>query len=107
MARPGSKKRPGITAAAVWSSGSSAFGVGKTTLADELQQRLPGAMPLDPESVGFILREWVGAPVSCDFQDRPPTLRDDGAKSQEKPRALLLCSRVRGCSPDLRGPPGR
>ena len=53
----------------VWING--AFGGGKTTLAEELQRRLPDAMPFDPESVGRILTKWVPAPESNDFQDIP------------------------------------
>ncbi len=53
----------------VWING--AFGAGKTTLAEELHGRLPDAMPFDPEYVGLILRKWVPAPQSGDFQDIP------------------------------------
>jgi predicted kinase len=53
----------------IWING--AFGAGKTTLADELHRRLPGAMPFDPEYVGYILQRWVPRPESGDFQDIP------------------------------------
>jgi len=53
----------------VWING--AFGSGKTTLAEELHQQLPGAMLFDPEYVGYILVQWVPAPESGDFQDLP------------------------------------
>ncbi len=53
----------------IWING--AFGAGKTTLAEELHQRLPEAMAFDPEYVGYILRLWVPEPDSGDFQDIP------------------------------------
>lgn len=53
----------------VWING--AFGRGKTTLAEALHWRLPDAMSFDPEYVGYILRMWVPAPDSGDFQDIP------------------------------------
>jgi predicted kinase len=53
----------------IWING--AFGAGKTTLAEELGRLLPDAMPFDPEYVGMILRQWVPAPESGDFQDIP------------------------------------
>jgi predicted kinase len=53
----------------IWING--AFGAGKTTLAEELHRRLPDALAFDPEYVGYILREWVPAPDSGDFQDIP------------------------------------
>lgn len=53
----------------VWLNG--AFGAGKTTLAEELHRRLPDALPFDPEYVGYLLRKWVPAPDSGDFQDLP------------------------------------
>jgi hypothetical protein len=40
----------------IWING--AFGAGKTTLAEELQRRLPEAMPFDPEYVGYTLIKW-------------------------------------------------
>ncbi|MFI9005870.1 AAA family ATPase [Actinosynnema sp. NPDC053489] len=52
----------------VWING--AFGAGKTTLAEELHERLPDALAFDPEYVGFLLRRWVPGPVA-DFQDIP------------------------------------
>jgi adenylylsulfate kinase-like enzyme len=53
----------------IWING--AFGAGKTTLAEELHRRLPDALAFDPEYVGYILRLWVPAPESEDFQDIP------------------------------------
>ncbi len=53
----------------IWING--AFGAGKTTLAEELSQRLPDAMPFDPEYVGFILHRWVPTSETGDFQDLP------------------------------------
>lgn len=53
----------------VWING--AFAAGKTTLAEELQRRLPDAMSFDPEDVGFLLWKAVPAPESGDFQDIP------------------------------------
>ena len=53
----------------IWING--AFGAGKTTLAQELAQRLPEALPFDPEYVGYILVKWVPAAASGDFQDIP------------------------------------
>ena len=52
----------------IWINGG--FGAGKTTLAEELRRRLPGAVLFDPEYVGYILREWVPVPTG-DFQDLP------------------------------------
>ena len=53
----------------IWING--AFGAGKTALAEELHRRLPDALAFDPEYVGYILRLWVPAPESGDFQDIP------------------------------------
>ena len=53
----------------IWING--AFGAGKTTLATELQRRMPDAISYDPEYVGYILTRWVPAPDSGDFQDLP------------------------------------
>jgi hypothetical protein len=53
----------------IWING--AFGAGKTTLAAELRRRLPDALDFDPEEVGYVLRKWVPAPDSGDFQDIP------------------------------------
>lgn len=54
----------------LWLNGS--FGAGKTTVAHELQRRLPDAFVYDPENVGYFLRK--NAPEVCrteDFQDVP------------------------------------
>jgi hypothetical protein len=48
-----------------WINGS--FGAGKTSLAEELRGRFPGALLYDPEEVGFMLRDAV--PPTEDFQD--------------------------------------
>ena len=53
----------------LWINGP--FGGGKSTLADELIGRMPGALKFDPEYVGFVLREFVPMPPSNDFQDIP------------------------------------
>ncbi|MDK1474678.1 AAA family ATPase [Streptomyces sp. 549] len=50
----------------IWVNG--AFGSGKTTLVAELHRRLPAALVLDPEQVGFLLRGIVDVPTG-DFQD--------------------------------------
>jgi hypothetical protein len=52
----------------IWLNG--AFGVGKTTTARELAQRLPGARIFDPEIVGRILRALIAEQID-DFQDWP------------------------------------
>jgi len=52
----------------VWING--AFGVGKTSVAEELLSLLPGAILLDPELVGVLLRRVVPAEEQTDdFQD--------------------------------------
>jgi predicted kinase len=51
----------------IWING--AFGAGKTTLAQELHRRLPGAVVYDPEDVGLMLRKWMAA--DGDFQHLP------------------------------------
>ena len=48
----------------IWLNGG--FGAGKTTLAQELQQRIPDALVYDPEHVGLMLRKWM--PSNDDFQ---------------------------------------
>jgi thymidylate kinase len=53
----------------IWVNG--AFAAGKTTLAQELERRLPEAMPFDPEYVGYILSKWVPPAGSGDYQDIP------------------------------------
>src|SRR5215469_11457288 len=52
----------------IWING--AFGSGKTTLAEELSRRLPGAVLFDPEYVGYLLRHFVPVPTGV-FQDLP------------------------------------
>ena len=49
---------------------NGAFGVGKTTVAERLVGRLPGALLFDAEDVGYFLRKLV-APIDQpdDFQD--------------------------------------
>ena len=48
----------------IWINGG--FGAGKTTLAEELQRRLPDAVVYDPEDVGLMLWKWM--PPNGDFQ---------------------------------------
>lgn len=51
---------------------NGAFGVGKTTVARKLASLLPGAMTLDPEEIGGMLRKVVpAARQTGDFQDLP------------------------------------
>jgi predicted kinase len=51
----------------IWLNGG--FGAGKTTLAQELHQRLPEAVVYDPEDVGLMLWKWTDP--NEDFQDLP------------------------------------
>jgi predicted kinase len=51
----------------IWINGG--FGAGKTTLAQELHRRLPGAVVYNPEDVGLMLWKWM--PPNDDFQDLP------------------------------------
>jgi predicted kinase len=51
----------------IWLNGG--FGAGKTTLAEELRQRVPGAVVYDPEDVGLMLWKWLTP--NDDFQDLP------------------------------------
>ncbi len=51
----------------IWING--AFGAGKTTLAEELQRRLPDAVAYDPEDVGLMLWKWMRP--NGDFQHLP------------------------------------
>jgi predicted kinase len=51
----------------IWINGG--FGAGKTTLAEELRGRLPGAVLYDPEDVGLMLWKWI--PPNGDFQHLP------------------------------------
>jgi hypothetical protein len=51
----------------IWINGG--FGAGKTTLAEELHRRLPGALVYDPEDVGLMLWKWM--PPNGDFQHLP------------------------------------
>ncbi len=53
----------------IWVNG--AFGAGKTTLADRLREKLPGALFFDPENIGHVLRLSVPGPDTGDFQDIP------------------------------------
>ena len=56
--------------AIIWING--AFGIGKTTVAQKLQKRLPNSLIFDPEEVGFMLRS-ILKPIdwSGNFQDYP------------------------------------
>jgi predicted kinase len=51
----------------IWLNGG--FAAGKTTLARELQRRLPDALVYDPEDVGLMLWKWLRP--GDDFQDLP------------------------------------
>jgi gluconate kinase len=51
----------------IWLNGG--FGAGKTTLAAELQRRVPEAVVYDPEDVGVMLWKWI--PPNDDFQHLP------------------------------------
>lgn len=52
---------------------NGAFGVGKTTVAELLVQRIPDSLLYDPEIVGMGLRSILQPIVTCDdFQDLPP-----------------------------------
>jgi predicted kinase len=51
----------------IWING--AFGAGKTTLAEELQRRLPDAVIYNPEDVGLMLWKWMRP--NGDFQHLP------------------------------------
>ena len=51
----------------IWLNGG--FGAGKTTLAEELRRRVPGAVVYDPEDVGLMLWKWLRP--ADDFQDLP------------------------------------
>lgn len=51
----------------IWVNGG--FGAGKTTLAEELHRRLPGAVVYDPEDVGLMLWKWMRP--NGDFQHLP------------------------------------
>jgi hypothetical protein len=51
----------------IWLNGG--FGAGKTTLAEELHQRIPDSVVYDPEELGLMLWNWLGP--NDDFQDLP------------------------------------
>ncbi len=44
------------------------FGVGKTTVASLLNQKLPNAMIYDPEEVGYMLRNIITEDISHDYE---------------------------------------
>ncbi|WP_211745762.1 AAA family ATPase [Paenibacillus sp. Marseille-Q4541] len=54
---------------------NGAFGAGKTTTAEALNQMLPNSMLFDPEEIGYMLRQVISDEVKCkeeqtdDFQD--------------------------------------
>jgi shikimate kinase len=54
----------------IWLNGT--FGVGKTTTAGHLADRLAGARLFDPELVGYLLRASLRDHEFRDFQDLPP-----------------------------------
>ncbi len=65
-------RQPGRMAggSVIWLNG--AFGVGKTTVARALAAELPGALLMDPEDIGRMLRRIVPAAVfTSDFQQIP------------------------------------
>lgn len=51
----------------IWLNGG--FGAGKTTLAEELHQRIPDSVVYDPEDIGLMLWKWLRP--NDDFQDLP------------------------------------
>jgi predicted kinase len=51
----------------IWLNGG--FGVGKTTLAEELHRRVPDAVVYDPEDIGLMLWKWMRP--NDDFQHLP------------------------------------
>lgn len=53
----------------IWINGP--FGVGKTTVARRLVKCLDGVRLVDPEQIGFMLRQVWTAPDVPDFQDLP------------------------------------
>ncbi|MBT4790132.1 MAG: hypothetical protein HON90_01050 [Halobacteriovoraceae bacterium] len=53
----------------IWING--AFGAGKTTLAQELQKRIPHSLIFDPERFGFMLQSMLPHTDFDDFQDIP------------------------------------
>jgi hypothetical protein len=53
----------------IWLNGT--FGVGKSSTADELLQRIPGSRLYDPEDVGFLLRRLLPEATDGDFQNIP------------------------------------
>ncbi len=56
----------------IWLNGT--FGVGKSSVTDELLAMIPNALLFDPEEVGFLLRRILPNPTG-DFQDLPPWRR--------------------------------
>ena len=54
---------------------NGAYGVGKSTVANQLKVKLPGAIIYDPEEVGFMIRNLIPEELKCenektgDFQD--------------------------------------
>ena len=51
----------------IWLNGG--FAAGKTTLAEELRQRIPASVVYNPEDLGLMLWKWLGP--NDDFQDLP------------------------------------
>src|ERR1700691_49709 len=51
----------------IWINGG--FGAGKTTLAEEMHRRVPGAGVYNPQDVGLMLWKWM--PPNGDFQHLP------------------------------------
>ena len=77
----------------IWLNG--AFGVGKTTVARALAAELPGALMVDPEDIGRMLRRIIpAADRTCDFQDIPSwrrlTVATIESLLRDHPRPLVV-----------------
>ena len=77
----------------IWLNG--AFGVGKTTIARALAAELPGALMVDPEDIGRMLRRIIpAADRTSDFQDIPSwrrlTVATIESLLRDHPRPLVV-----------------